>query len=299
MRDLDLMTLRLFVAVCEHRNIARAAAQAHIVGSAVSKRLIQLEDTVGTTLLVRRRHGVEPTAAGETLLEHARVMLASAARIERDMAAYASGVRGQVRLLATASVMAESLADDVAAFLQQPQHRDIQVDMEEHLSPEVIRGVLQGMGSIGLCWDAADLRGLQSRPYRKDHLAIVAHPSHPLANEASVRFGQTLAFEHVSLPISSAVQVMMQREAAALGRTVNYRVIVSNFEVALRVVRANLAISVVPQEVARLQAVADGLRVIPLAEPWAQRQFILCFRDEASLSPSALALLRHLDQTIE
>lgn len=99
MRDLDLTTLRLFVAVCETRNIARAAAQASLVGSAVSKRLAQLEAQVGTPLLVRRRHGVEPTAAGESLLEHARGMLVSAQRLERDMAAFAAGVRGQVRVL--------------------------------------------------------------------------------------------------------------------------------------------------------------------------------------------------------
>ena len=74
MRPLDLHTLKLFVAVCEHRNIARAAEQESIVGSAVSKRLAQLEDTVGTPLLVRKRHGVAPTPAGETLLEHARAM---------------------------------------------------------------------------------------------------------------------------------------------------------------------------------------------------------------------------------
>ena len=43
MRDLDLTTLRLFIVVCETRNIARAAEQANIVGSAISKRLAQLE----------------------------------------------------------------------------------------------------------------------------------------------------------------------------------------------------------------------------------------------------------------
>ncbi|MDZ4122770.1 MAG: LysR family transcriptional regulator, partial [Hydrogenophaga sp.] len=43
MRDLDLTSLRLFVAVCDTRNIARAAADASLVGSAVSKRLAQLE----------------------------------------------------------------------------------------------------------------------------------------------------------------------------------------------------------------------------------------------------------------
>jgi DNA-binding transcriptional LysR family regulator len=180
MRDLDLTTLRLFVAVCETRSIARAGEQASIVGSAISKRLAQLEDTVGTPLLLRKRRGVVPTPAGETLLEHARAMLGSADRIERDMAAYAGGARGQVRILASASVMAESLADDVAGFLQDPAHRDIRVDMEERVSPEIVRGIREGMASIGLCWDAADLTGW-SGALPHDHLAIVAHPSHPLA----------------------------------------------------------------------------------------------------------------------
>ena len=297
MRDLDLTTLRLFVTVCETRNMARAAEQAHIVGSAISKRLAQLEETVGTPLLVRRRHGVEPTPAGETLLEHTRTMLASADRIEQDMAAYVSGVRGQVRLLATASVMAESLADDVAAFLKNPAHRDIRVDMEERISPEVVRGVWQGSASLGICWasnQGADLGALQSRPYRSDHLAIVVHPSHPLAGRRSVRFEQTLDHEHVSLPVTSAVQVMLKRAAAALGKTLVNRVIVSNFEAALRVVKANLAISVVPQEVAQPYATAHNLRVIALDEPWARREFAICFRDEASLSPASRLLMTHL-----
>jgi len=139
MRDLDLTTLRLFVAVCETRSIARAGEQASIVGSAISKRLAQLEEAVGTPLLLRKRRGVLPTPAGETLLEHARAMLGSVNRIERDMAAYAGGARGHVRILASASVMAESLAEDVADFLQDPAHRNIRVDMEERVSPEIVR----------------------------------------------------------------------------------------------------------------------------------------------------------------
>ena len=63
MRDLDLTTLRLFVSVCETGNIARAGERANMVGSAISKRLAQLEDTVGTPLLLRKRRGVVPTPA--------------------------------------------------------------------------------------------------------------------------------------------------------------------------------------------------------------------------------------------
>lgn len=294
MRDLDLTTLRLFVAVCESGNIARAGERANIVGSAISKRLAQLEAQVGTPLFMRKRHGVVPTAAGLTLLEHARGMLDSAARIERDMEAFGAGARGQVRILASVSAMTESLADDVATFLQQPAHRKIQVDMEERVSPEIVRGVREGMASLGVCWDAADLGALQSRPYRADNLCIVVPRGHPLAARRSVRFAETLAYEHVSLPINSAVQVMLQRQAAQLGGKLHHRVIVTNFEAALRVVRAGLAISVIPREVADPGVLQGGVKLVPLAEPWARRRFIICFRDEAALTPAAHLLVEHL-----
>lgn len=296
MRDLDLTTLRLFVAVCETRNIARAAAQANLVGSAVSKRLAQLEEQLGTPLLLRRRHGVEPTAAGDSLLEHARAMLVSAQRVERDMAAFAAGVRGQVRVLATASVMAETLAEEVAAFLQEPGHGAIRIDLEERISPDVVQGIRDGVASLGICWDAADLRSLQSRPYRQDHLALVVHADHPLAGRDTVAFDEALDSEFVGMPVNSAVQVMLVRAAAQAGRQLTYRVIVSNFEAALRVVRARLAISVVPREVAVSYADNYQLRVIPLTDAWAQRQFSLCFRDEQALTPAARLLLEHLER---
>ena len=59
-------------------------------------------------------------------------------------------------------------------------------------------------------------------------------------------------------------------------------------------VRAGLAISLVPREVAEVYARTYGLRMIPLAEPWAQRRFIICCRDAQGLSPSAQLLADHL-----
>lgn len=294
MRDLDFTTLRLFVCVCETGNIARAAERVHIVGSAISKRLAQLEAQLGTVLLTRKRHGVAPTPAGQALLEHARAILDSAARIEGDMQNFAAGTRGQVRVLASVSAMTESLADDVAAFLQQPAHRNIQVDMEERVSPEIVRGVREGMAALGVCWDAADTNGLQRHAYRSDHLCLVVPAGHPLAGRPSVRFEETLDDEHVSLPVNSAVQLMLQRRAGQAGRSLRQRVIVTNFEAALRVVRAGLAISVVPREVAEPVALAYRLRLVRLDEPWAERRFIICFRDAQALTAPAQLLLRYL-----
>jgi DNA-binding transcriptional LysR family regulator len=168
--------------------------------------------------------------------------------------------------------------------------------MEERISPEIVRGIREGSASIGLCWDAADLDGLERRNYRSDHLAIVAHPSHPVARHEHVRFEQVLDHEFVGMPALSAVQLMLAREAAVAGKPLVYRVLVSNFDAALRVVRAGLAISVVPAEVARPFTDAFGLRLMPLTDAWARRRFAICFRGEAALSPSAQLLVAHLER---
>jgi DNA-binding transcriptional LysR family regulator len=122
-----------------------------------------------------------PTAAGETLLEHARSMLLSASRIERDMANHAAGIQGRVNVLATPSVMAESLADEISEFLKKPEHQNIQIDLEERISPEVVRGVRDGVASIGICWDAAQTGQLHTRTYQHDHLCVAVPKGHPLS----------------------------------------------------------------------------------------------------------------------
>jgi DNA-binding transcriptional LysR family regulator len=114
---------------------------------------------------------------------------------------------------------------------------------------------------------------------------------HTLARRRSVRFAETLDHEHVSLPPNSAVQLMLSREAALLQRQWTSRVVVTNFEAAMRVVRAGRAISVVPREIAQLYADSWGIAIVNLSEAWAERRFIICYRSLESLAPAARLLL--------
>lgn len=291
MRDLDLKSLRLLVAVCDHQNIKLAAEQAHIEPSAVSKRIAQLEEQLKTPLLVRGRRGVQPTPAGLALLEHARNLLFTADRIEADLASFRrGGIKGHVRLVASASAIAESLLDDIAAFMHEAANRNIQVDIEERYSRDIVRVVGDGGASLGVCWDSSDFQGLETRPYRSDELMLAVSVNHPLAQRTSIRFEQTLAFEHVGLPPAMAVYTMLQRAAARAGKTLSCRAVVSNFDAALRVVAADLGISVLPRQIAERRLGEGEIALVRLADVWAVRRFALCFREFASLQPAAARL---------
>jgi DNA-binding transcriptional LysR family regulator len=217
-------------------------------------------------------------------------------RMANDVAAFGSGIKGHVRLVATASAIAESLLDDIASFMRDAANRNIKVDIEERLSRDLVRQIREGSASVGVCWDSIDFEGLQHRPYRHDRLALAVHPDHPLASRKSLRFEQTLDHDHVGLPPSAAVNTMLQRAAARVGRTVSYRVIVSNFDAAFRVVAANLAISVVPVEVGASYAGMLGIKIIPLTDGWAERSFAVCFQKFDALQPASQRMVDHLVQ---
>ncbi|MDW3222714.1 MAG: LysR family transcriptional regulator [Paracoccaceae bacterium] len=76
MRNLDVTTLRSFVAVADAGGVTRAAGFLHLTQSAVSMQLKRLEELLGLELLDRSGRTIALTASGEQLLVYARRMVA-------------------------------------------------------------------------------------------------------------------------------------------------------------------------------------------------------------------------------
>ena len=75
MRNLDITTLRSFVAVADSGGVTRAAGFLHLTQSAVSMQLKRLEEMLGLELLDRSGRTIALTASGEQLLGYARRMV--------------------------------------------------------------------------------------------------------------------------------------------------------------------------------------------------------------------------------
>jgi DNA-binding transcriptional LysR family regulator len=291
-RNFDPITLKLFVAVCEERNIARAADREAIVASAVSKRIAAIEAEVGTALLVRGRRGIEPTAAGQTLLRMAREVLSTLSRMQTELGEFATGVQGSVRVVTAPSVLAERLPEDIGSFLG--CYQAVRVRLDEQTSQDLLRSVREGSAELGVLWNLADCTGLHARPYRADHLCVAVPAGHALAGREQLRFDETLDHPSVGVVQGGLMDLLMRREAAKRGRELSHRMTVSSMDAACRIVAAGLGVAVLPRESAIVQAQVSGLRLVPLAEPWALRRFVIVSRSESGLSASARLLAEHL-----
>src|SRR6266566_1519687 len=174
----DLTDLGLFRHVVEAGSITRGAERANLALAAASTRIRNMEDALGAPLLVRGRHGVRPTQAGRTLLQHARTMLTQAERLREDLGAYAGGLAGQVRVLSNTNALTEFLPETLSLFLT--NHPHVSVDLEEKLSDEVVGLIAEGVGDLGIVAGTVDASALETHPFRKDRFVLVVAREHPL-----------------------------------------------------------------------------------------------------------------------
>ena len=105
-----------------------------------------------------------------------------------------------MRVLASPSVLAEQLPDDIGRFLA--QHPGLRISLDERTSPEIVRSLREGAADLGVLWDFADLSGLHVVPYRSDHLCVAMAPSHPLARRPALSYADTL--DQVSVGVAPA-----------------------------------------------------------------------------------------------
>ena len=291
-RRIDLTSLQLFVAVCELGSIGRAAEREFIAASAISKRLSELEATVGTPLLYRHTRGVDLTPAGESLLHHARSVLFSLEKMQGELSEYSDGVRGHVRVHASISAIVQFLPEDLGAFIG--QHDQVKIDLEEHLSAEVIRAVQEGAADLGICNTAAGFGDLQSLPYRRDRLVLIVPRGHDLARGGAVTYADTLDFDQVGLHSTSSIYVALRQAAEAAGRTIKLRIHVTSLDAMCRMIDNGLGVGVMPERAFELMRGVGQLESVHLSDAWAERQLCMVARDFSTLPVTARLLVEHL-----
>src|SRR4051794_33414853 len=182
----DLTDLRLFLHVVEAESITRGAERAGMSLGSASERIRAMELTGGVPLLARHPRGVRPTPAGQAVAHHARVVLGQLEQMRGELAQYARGLRGHVRVLANTAALAEFLPDAFARFLA--AHPAIDVDLEERPSREIVAAVAGGLADVGIVADTVDLGSLERLPFRTDRLVLVVPGGHALAGRAEVAF---------------------------------------------------------------------------------------------------------------
>lgn len=284
----DLTDLRLYLHILDSGNITAGAARCHLSLAAASARIRAMEASLGTEFLERGRRGVTPTPAGKALAQHARVMLQQAERLQQDLAEYARGVKGQVRLLCNTTALSEYLPEVLADFLR--EHPNLDIDLQELPSARITHALRQGAADLGIVSDAIDTTDLQTRAFRDDPLMLILPLDHPLSDATEVSFSDALRHDFVGLHVDSALAVYLEEQALHSGSRMQIRIRADGFDGVMRMVDRGAGLGIVPLAAVQ-RAGPQAFKTLPMNEGWARRKLLLCARDFAALPAYARALL--------
>ncbi|MCH9782731.1 MAG: LysR family transcriptional regulator [Gammaproteobacteria bacterium] len=169
-----------FLAVAESGSFSTAAERLFLTQPAVSKRIAQLEQQLGTRLFDRVGRRIRLTEAGEALLPRARQVLLDLEDMGRAISNLTGTVSGTLRIGTSHHIGLHRLPPVLRRFSR--EYPDVKLDIHFIDSEEAWEAVLHGdleMGVVTLP-PQPDPR-LHSQAVWQDPLVFMAAPEHPLA----------------------------------------------------------------------------------------------------------------------
>lgn len=206
------------MAAADHGSFRRAAVALGVQESAVSRRIRDLEEQLGTTFFIRTPSGVKLTHAGKQFIQRGRKALSEIGMAKAEVSAISRGEDGHLRIGIFSSLASGFLSDLVQTFGE--RHAAIKLTFIDGNPAEHIAAIRQHQLDIAFITGARDWPGCVSQQLWFERIFAVLPSHHPCADNAIVHFAdiaQEAFIVSEAAPGEEIHDYLVQR-LAALGR---------------------------------------------------------------------------------
>jgi DNA-binding transcriptional LysR family regulator len=252
----SLMNLSAFLRVARLGSFSSVARELHVAPSVVTKRIDQLEQELGTRLVVRSTRGLTLTPAAEALLPRFVRLFAEFDELFKGTATDEQRIEGQLRIKSPTTLTSEYLGGTYARFLQLHGSVTLDIALVDRTVNPLEEGFDCAIGALQVSYP--NVLDVPLCPYEvvvccgADYLRGRAEPQHPT---------DLVDFDCLTSGLFSGSWVF-ESAAGPLSVEVHSRVHVSEARVLREMARRGLGIAALP-----LYLAADDLRtgrLVPL-----------------------------------
>jgi len=279
---MELRRLRYFAVVAEELHFGRAAARLNMSQPPLSIQIKKLEDEIGVTLFIRKRH-IELTPAGKEFLEYARNALQQVQLGIRSAKRVHLGELGQLNVGFISSMGYTYIPALLAVFRK--RRPDVELALNDLDTWSQFAAIKKGSLHVGVVRGPVDEPGISSVTVLTERL-VVAMPinhRHSSARKVSIRDlahdSFILSPRNISRPLNREVLRLCQR----VGFTPHVSQEAIQLHVVVSLVSAGIGIAIVPESTQLLPV--PGVVFRPLAERDGRAHIAVVFR---TVSPSPL-----------
>ncbi len=290
--------LLLLVAMEEEGNIHRAAQVLNMTQPAASKLLKNLEDVLGVQLFDRLPRGMRPTWYGESMIRHARMVLANLSQAYDEVEALKAGRFGQVSVGAITAPGMTLLPPAIAVVKQ--EHPSLRVSLQIETSDVLMERLHQGKLDmvVGRLFEQHDKSAIRYEVLAEEPVSAIARPGHPLGSVPRLGLRDLVSAGWIVPPAGSVLrhrfELMFQQEGLAAPSNL---IETTALLFVTKMLEQSDLLGVVATDVARYYAEHGMVALLPIQLPCKMDAFGLITRTDRLLSPAAKVMLRALKNT--
>lgn len=281
-----------FDAIIRHGSIRSAAKALRIASSALNRRVLDLEEELGTVLFDRLQSGVRLTAAGEAFAAHVRRTLSDLHRFGDQLRELQGLTGGHVGVGAAESAAVEMVPGAVAAF--QREHPGVRFTVAVGTPRTLLSDLLDDRVDLILTHERPDHPDIAVLAAAPKSFCALMHPDHALAAHPRLQLRDCQDFPIVladsSLAGRSLIETTLGKTALQLAPVLTTNMV----EVMKQYVRNSNAICF-QFRVGPAVEQSGGLVAKPLADPeLSKASLMLAIRRSRVLPPAAASFCEQL-----
>ncbi|MGY4495712.1 DNA-binding transcriptional LysR family regulator [Pseudomonas sp. TE3610] len=286
MAALNLVHLQTFSHVIALGSFSAAAAHLGLTQPAISLQIRQLEARLQVRLIERVGRRLTPTAAGNTLLEHARRIDALVEEALQDLASHADGVAGRVAIGTGATACIHLLPPMLQRLRQHFPALDVRVATGH--TEAMLRDVEHNRLDLALVTLPASGRSLVVTPLLEDPFVAIFAEGATLPPKLSAEHLADLPM--VAFESGSGTRLVIDDWFAQAGLRLRPVMELGSIEAIKEMVGAGLGFSIVPAMAVQAVHHRRGLQIQPVT-PMLKRTLGLVLRQDKPLSRSLQTVL--------
>lgn len=182
---MELRVLKYFLTVADEGNITRAADILHVTQPILSRQLIELEDELGTALLIRGKRSVTLTDEGFLFKQQAEMIVELSDKLEHTFKDKEDVVCGTIRIGASEAVGCRALALYMKEFRE--KYPDVQFDLYNGMADNIKEMLERGLLDLGLVLEPVDTAKFEYvRLPQKETWGLLLRKDHELAEKETL-----------------------------------------------------------------------------------------------------------------
>lgn len=240
---MNLRELKIFLTVCNYKNMSKAAKILYMTQPAVSQSIADLEEQLGIKLFDRVNRRIVLTYGGEVLLEYSKRILILVDEAQRTLRDISNASKGQIRIGASTTIGTYLISNIIGEYKR--KHSGICLPFIIDNTGVIEEMILDNRIDVGLVEGPVHSSNIIVEPFFDDELYLICSKNHHWAKRKKINEEEIKKEDLIIRESGSGTREVFEDTMSVRGIRYNITHVLNNTEAIKKAVEANLGIAFV------------------------------------------------------